>query len=47
MHHDERRQLLTALLRLLDNEQDAISSGSIEDHAPISPARPIPLKRLQ
>jgi hypothetical protein len=47
LHQDERRQILTALLRLLDNEQDAISSDVNEDHAPISPTQPVTLKRLQ
>jgi hypothetical protein len=46
LHQNERRQILTALLWLIDKEQDAISYN-IEDVSPVSKKQPITLKRLQ
>ena len=43
LHQNERRKILTALLRLLDEEQDATSSG---EDAPVDLTQTVPVKRL-
>uniref|UniRef100_Q07NG7 Uncharacterized protein n=1 Tax=Rhodopseudomonas palustris (strain BisA53) TaxID=316055 RepID=Q07NG7_RHOP5 len=46
LHQNERRQILAALLWLIDKDDDAISSD-VENDAPVSTKQPITLKRLQ
>jgi hypothetical protein len=46
--HDRRRQVLTSLLRLMDQEQEVIiACRNFEDGAPIGPEASHPSKRLQ